>query len=184
MPTLLELLALWLPLGLVLVSFAEYAAHRWLMHRWLLYAFWFRHSILHHGRYYRTFDDEPHPVGREVNLRIAWGDTLLACALAAPLGFVSLDGLAVLYALAILHRWTWNAIHAEMHLCEGRWFTRCPGVRHVYDWLRWKHFLHHQQPNRNFNVTLPLFDFLFCTDARPRAEDYVAWAKLQSNQHH
>lgn len=165
----------WLILDLLIVSFVEYAAHRWLLHRRILDAFWFPHT-LHHKRYYRVFNHESDPIGRELNLRIRWRDTAYALLLTSPLFFLSPTGYAILFALAWLQRWGWNAIHAEMHLHENRCFARL----RIYQALAKYHFLHHQHPDRNFNVTLPLFDALLKTRARATAADERKWSALEA----
>lgn len=164
---------LWLILDLLIVSFAEYCAHRWLMHRPAIDAFSLPH-MKHHAVYYQQFDYEPDPRGKHLNLRIGWTDTLLACLVASPLALVSLRGYAILFALALCQRWTWNAIHSEMHLAEGRWFAHLA----LYQWLAHRHFLHHRHPDRNYNVTLPLMDLLFGTRARETPRDRFRWRNI------
>lgn len=166
-------IVLWLIADLLIVSLAEYCAHRWLMHKQTIEAFHFPHA-LHHGRYYRRFDYEPELRGRYLNLRIGWLDTILACLMASPLALVSLRGYGILFALALCQRWTWNAIHSEMHLNEGRWFASW----RVYQWLAHHHFLHHRHTDRNFNVTLPLMDLLFGTRARETGRDRSVWRAI------
>lgn len=166
---------LWLPLNLVIVSLVEYSAHRWLMHEPHVDAFWFPHAM-HHSKYYRQFNHEPNLLGKYYNLRITWSDTLLACVFASPLLFLSVSAYLILFVLALLHRWTWNAIHSEMHLNEGRWFSNLK----IYKGLRWLHFLHHRHPGRNFNVTLPLFDWVFRTQAIATKPDLEEWVKINS----
>jgi sterol desaturase/sphingolipid hydroxylase (fatty acid hydroxylase superfamily) len=54
-----------------------------------------------------------------------------------------------------------------------------PEKRPFANWWAYKfvarhHFLHHRYPDKNFNVALPIGDFLFGTTARPTAADWEA----------
>ena len=168
----------------VFISFGELAIHRHLMHRqrlpgWLyrvlpdLRAQFKNHALLHHGKYYDEFDHEPDPEGKTFNVRILWGDRLrlqitflpVAIALAFLVSWVS----ALTFAGTILlHNHLWGVVHMQMHLPEDDcWFRNTRYFRFISR----HHFMHHQQSNKNYNVVLPLADFVLGRAVGPRVSD-------------
>jgi hypothetical protein len=172
---LLTILA-WTLAGVLFASFAEYAVHRWLLHRPLVRHLWHVHAALHHGRYYRVFDHEEDPEGKYVNLAMSPWTTFAACLALLPLLLFSTVGGVVFVLMAILHAVAWNAIHSEMHLNRGRFFSGWG----AYRFLKWYHFLHHRHVNRNFNAVLPLADYVLGTAARPTVADVLEWRRLEA----
>ena len=163
----LELL-LWLAIGIVAISLGEWTLHRFLMHRrWWLHravctvdGIWRRHTVLHHHKYYKRFDHEPDEHGRHVNITLNPLQTAMygipAALLAAhlsPLGGV------VIACLVIGHHVAWDALHTEMHMPAGTWFSRTA----AYRFLRQYHLDHHRHTGYNFNVVVPLADYLMGT---------------------
>lgn len=167
-------------LTLIVISFAEYAAHRWIMHKRVIDFFWHEHTVQHHGWYYEVFDHEDDPEGKYVNLKISWASTILGLVLVSPIWFVWPLLFYCLVPAAFLHNWLWRTIHSEMHLNQQRFFSNW----RIFRWFKWYHFMHHQQPSHNFNVTIPLFDWVFRTRAKVRIWDEVEWSKLTSNKVH
>lgn len=160
--------ALWLVISLIAISFGEYVFHRWLMHRKpderneLLWPVWHRHAVQHHGWYYKNFDYEPDSIGRFVNIKLNWYQTALYGVPAAILaGLFSWVGAVVIGVLVVLHHVAWDDLHSEMHIPSNRWFAEM----RVYKFLRTWHEKHHQNPKKNFNVVVPLADFIFRTNA-------------------
>lgn len=169
-------LLFWLPFSIVLMSFIEYALHRWPMHNrafarvfpgaWPSFD---SHARLHHGRFYRgdSFDQEPDPAARYVGTAIQPGYSLLGLS---PLwgglwwAFGPLAGLSFAFVCAA-HAAAWTLVHGEMHEPQGRWFGRS----RPFQWLKTHHRLHHKHPNRNFNALLPGVDWLVGTYMRPYA---------------
>lgn len=148
---------------LIIMSFAEYAIHRWLMHRkrWLLGDVFRRHVTLHHSKYFKIFDKEDDAVGRTTNIRLeAWFSLLVGTPIWLTLAYLELwDWLVVGMVVVTLHAWLWSLIHNEMHNPTNVWWSYSP----IYRYLREYHRRHHESPHYNFNVVLPLFDFIFFT---------------------
>lgn len=162
------MLALYIILSVVLMSLIEYVAHRWFMHNKhigkiakFLYPIFEKHTLLHHRRFYRVFDSELDPAAKYINIKF---DT--ASHIAGALPFAALFWWLVCPELAItfvtvvaIHAQLWNHLHSEMHNPEGTWFSKLS----VYKFLRDYHKCHHDHPNKNYNVVIPLMDFVFGT---------------------
>lgn len=178
-------------LGLLLISFVEHAIHKHIMHRRRLFAWIYRllpdlltqfqnHAVLHHGTYYKQFDHEPNAEGKHFNLRILPPDTLRLVAaflpLLVPLAlFVSTVAAATVVVMIIGHNLVWGAVHTQMHIPEGNaWFRDTA----YYRFIARHHFMHHQQPGRNYNVVLPLADFVIGTVAKPGIRDVREMLRL------
>lgn len=161
----------------VLFSFVEWFAHRYLMHRKSLPSLLYRarayftdvyqnHAILHHRKFYKIYDHETDPVGRELNLRFIWTDYFVTNLIFAPIHviyllYLPIGSLALAFML-LCYMFLWNSLHTEMHIPSNRWFFRNP----VFRFLNRHHYLHHCHPGRNFNVVIPLADYLFGTAVR------------------
>jgi hypothetical protein len=161
----------WFAVLAVLMSFLEHQIHRSLMHRenflsrrLLSFSRMFEHhAILHHGQYSKVFDDEPVAAGEDRHLRLSIREGFLeVLPIAALLAIVSLEGAIILEIVVCLHHLIWNKIHIEMHKPEQRFFTDW----RVYKCLARHHYLHHKHPNKNFNVVLPLADYVLGTNIR------------------
>lgn len=157
----------WLIASLILMSFIEYAAHRWPMHnkamsKWpFMWGVFEKHTHFHHGRFYRNFDSERDPVAKYINLdmnpvtnvvglSVIWLPLIL---LGLPLAGYTFAGVVLVHALF------WNIIHEEMHEPKDRWFSRTGW----YNYLRDYHKTHHDFPSKNYNVILVGMDHLFGT---------------------
>jgi hypothetical protein len=180
--TLAALAVAFVLLNYVVASFLEHLIHRFLMHGRPLPQRWYRrlpylgdvfeaHALRHHGRWYRRFDHEPDPVGREENLAIRPLDTAMIVVAATPLWALELlvwaPGAAFLVGVIVLHSGVWNAIHRQMHLRGDAFFRDWAGYRLAARY----HFLHHRHPTRNFNLVCPLADHLLGRVARPSPGD-------------
>jgi hypothetical protein len=170
------------------IGIIEYLAHRYPMHRPTLSKYfgdrigylkrtYSDHAVLHHSEYYSCFNYEEDPVGKFQNLRLTAETTVAIIVLfALPMFFIDQITGIYLGCAAIIHAALWNLAHSEMHLANKPWFARTA----LYRLLEWHHFLHHQHPNKNFNVLFLLWDILFATRARATAVDLDVWRKLQS----
>jgi hypothetical protein len=173
-----------LMLDLLVWSFVEWWVHRRVMHRHLpalvyrlapyLEHAYRNHAVLHHRVFYSVYDDEPDEDGRELNLRFHVRDNVAANLFLAPLHALYLLlnplGSLALVLLITAYMFAWNALHVEMHIPSNRWYFR----HGVFRFLNRHHFLHHVRPHRNFNVVLPLADYLIGTVARPTAQERAA----------
>ncbi len=177
--------------GAVLITFAEYAIHRHVMHRkqfpgWVyrinpdMKAQFHNHAVLHHGTFYKSFDFEPTHEGKYFNLRILPGDTLRLLVVFSPLLtllvlFVSVYSAVTLAALIVVHNLLWGAVHVQMHVPEGnRWFRETAYFRFIAR----HHFMHHQRAGKNYNVVLPLADFIMGSATKPTLADVREMLRL------
>ncbi len=175
-------------LNCLLFSFVEWWVHRTLMHRRPLPKSWYRlsylaatfenHAVLHHQKFYEIYDYEPDPVGRELNIRFQWSDLLTSNLLLLPLHAaywsVSPVGSVALVSMLLCYMFSWNALHAEMHMPTNGWAFRNPGFR----FLNRHHYMHHMHPGRNYNVVFPLPDYLFGSVVHPSEREMKAMHDL------
>jgi len=165
----------------VLMSVIEHQVHCRLMHKKPRFFLWrdrparqrifMRHAVEHHGRYRAAFHDEPVPRGEDSGIRLSVGEGFFeALPVSVALGCLSTTA-AIMFPLVVcLHHVLWNQIHMEMHQPVGRPFARWAAFKYVAR----HHYLHHRYPDKNFNVALPVGDYLFGTVARPTAADWQA----------
>ncbi len=168
-PEVSELLVV--PLTLIAVNFAEYAAHRWMGHRKgknrLARLFYSRHSGDHHS----FFVGAAMPAESVRDWRVVLFPAYLIFAfligLIIPLGgllvYFDQHNIAYLYAASgIFGYLLYEVMHFSYHLPKGSFVERTPGWKH----LRRLHLLHHDRSRmarKNFNITLPVFDVLLNT---------------------
>jgi len=164
-------------LNLLLFCFIEWGAHRFLMHSKSLpksiygklsyFEDVFRnHAVLHHRKFYSIYDFEDDPEGKHLNLRFTVGDLVTSNVLLMPLHGLYFMwepvGSAALFCMLLTYMFLWNGLHTEMHIPTNRWYFR----NAVFRFLNRHHYLHHCHPGRNFNVVLPLPDYIFGTVVR------------------
>lgn len=163
--------------SLIVISFMEYMIHRYLMHEGLpewfykllpvLKNFMYQHRVLHHSVYYKQFDHEPDPVGRDLNIKIELWQSAIIGLLVLPVlviiaWLLSAVPVLIFVAFALAHNLTWNLIHSEMHKPKHAFWTRWG----IYKFLAQHHYMHHQDTHSNFNITVPLADFVLATHAK------------------
>jgi hypothetical protein len=179
------------PLSVLLITFGEHAIHRHTMHRkrfpsWVyrlnpdMSAQFHNHAVMHHGTYYKDFDHEPSAEGKFFNLRILPADTLRVLAGFAPvilaLAFlVSLYSAATLVLMVIAHNMLWSVVHVQMHVPEGNRFFRNSTY---FRFIARHHFMHHQRMGKNYNVVVPLADFVLGTATKPGLADVREMLRL------
>ncbi len=160
----------WFIFSCVLMSFIEHQVHSKLMHKKTV-AFnraFSAHAIEHHGHYSKIFADEPVAPGEDKEIRLTVHKApIKAIPFALLIALVSWPGAIVFVATVCFHHWVWNKIHLQMHKPEKRLFQ---------DWMAYKflaryHYLHHQYPNKNFNVVFPFADYVLGTNAHARRSD-------------
>ena len=177
--------------SILVISFGEYAIHRHVMHRkrfakWVyrlnpdMNAQFHNHAVLHHGTYYKEFDYEPSDEGKYFNLRILLGDTLRILVLFLPLLIalallVSLLSAATMVLMIVAHNLLWGVVHVQMHVPESnRWFRNTAYFRFIAR----HHFMHHQRVGKNYNVVVPLADFIMGSATKPRISDVREMLRL------
>lgn len=171
----------WFVAMVMLMSVIEHQVHCRLMHGKPRLAFtrglrfrrrmYTSHAVEHHGQYHAVFHDEPVPHGADRGIRLCvWEGLVEAAPMSLLLGCFSLTG-AIMFPLVVcLHHLTWNQIHLEMHKPANRFFANWA----AYKMVARHHFLHHRHPSKNFNVALPLGDYLFGTVAKATPADMLA----------
>jgi len=154
-------------IGIVGGSFFEWCLHRYLMHRRIpLFSYPFeRHALTHH-RIFKA--DETYHLQCEENkntVPMAWwnGPVLIAVAQIpfATLAFFA-GGMALLcgsFLASCLYYGAYEFLHWCMHIPKKRHVERSG----IFFRLNGHHLLHHRYMNKNFNVVLPLADFLLRT---------------------
>lgn len=161
------------PVTLVVASFVEYWAHRGPMHHRmpLVAAVFDRHTRRHH-RYFTASASrfESHRDGHAVFfpavLLVFFGAICAALGLAVAT-VASTEIAAVFVATAIAYYLTYEALHFAYH-CPAHWtLGRLPLVRVLAHHHRTHHARRHMN-KRNFNLVLPLFDWVFGTRAARR----------------
>jgi len=157
----------WFIFSCILMSFIEHFVHERLMHRRSVERFkktFEAHAIQHHSVDYRDyFCDEPVPPGEDKEIRLnVHKAPIKAIPFAAAIALVSWQGALVFIGVATLHHWIWNKVHLEMHKPEKRGFSNWP----AYKFLARYHYLHHEYPNKNFNVVFPFADYVLGTVAK------------------
>ena len=166
----------WFIFSCVLMSFVEHLVHSRLMHRTNFLSrhtasfkrVFKAHALVHHKHYSKIFSDEPVAPGEDKEIRLTVRKApIKAMPIAAPIALVSWEAAAMFVAVMTFHHWTWNKLHLEMHKPQQRLFSTWA----VYKFLARHHFLHHRYPNRNFNVVLPLADYLLRTRVRANEDD-------------
>src|ERR1700722_7853776 len=69
----------WFAVLVTLMSFIEHQIHRRLMHKKSFFSVYFpalnkifeHHAVLHHGQYYKIFDDKPVAPGQDRHIRLS-----------------------------------------------------------------------------------------------------------------
>ena len=142
----------------------EYLAHRFILHNHKLWLRFFQAHFSEHHKLTRRHGmiDPKYLMGLSRNLR----EVLILSSIAIihlPVFFVSVAGyIAILYSLVAYY-----TIHGLSHSVYG--FGR--------RWVPW-HYDHHlgKNPNRNWGVRLPVFDWIFRTRVFFRAtHDEAKW---------
>ncbi|HEY0138443.1 MAG TPA: hypothetical protein VGB85_30365 [Nannocystis sp.] len=175
----------------VFISFGEMVLHRHLMHRQQLWGWLYRvlpdlraqfknHAVLHHGRYYKEFDHEPDPAGKIFNVRILWGDSLrliitFSPVMAALWFLVSWVSALTFLLMLVGHNLLWGVVHMQMHVpVVDSWIGRTAYFRFISR----HHFMHHRQTAKNYNVVVPLADFVIGRVARRKVSDVREMLRL------
>ncbi len=138
----------------VMMAFAEYFIHRYLMHRQVLN---FRglkwvfeeHAIDHHfhGRNNKNID-------LPVYYHLIIGSPLIIfLALVDPVALVPL--MIVFW----MHSYLWTKIHRATHGLESNWISQT----RWYKTFENHHLMHHKYPGKNFGVVYIFMDYVFGT---------------------
>lgn len=162
-----------IPAALLFTNVGEYVAHRELGHKKRRWAklFYSRHTGDHHS----FFTHQDYLIDSSRDLRVVLFPAFLLVAVsalvAAPLGlllgWLLAPSAGWLFAGSLLLGYLfYELVHLCDHLPDGHPLTQLP----VFRQLREHHRLHHDPANatsRNFNVTLPITDWLLGTRLKP-----------------
>lgn len=153
--------------GVVFASFFEWTLHRFVMHRPVgKFDYPFQaHAVVHHGIYKADHTYHDQDEGHKHLIPMAWwnGPVLLVlCAIPFLVAswLTGHWGLLVGGVLACAAYYgTYEYLHYCMHLPRRRNVERSG----IFFRLNGHHLLHHRYMHKNFNVVLPLADFLMGT---------------------
>ena len=156
------------PLGLVVFNWGEYTVHRNFGHHksTLGALFYRRHTGDHHSFFVET--RMPYEQARDwrVILFPPWLIVLYSVFLTVPawwlLGFVNPDVAALFSATLLCGYLMYEVLHSCVHLPDDHALSRLPWLRH----MRRLHALHHRRDlmqTKNFNISFPLFDWIYGT---------------------
>jgi hypothetical protein len=160
----------WLAVSILLMSFLEHVIHRNLMHKRTFLSDRFtafkkmfeHHAVLHHVEYSKIFSDEPVPPKEDRHIRLSMSEGALeALPFCILFAIISIPGAIIFMGIVCTHHFIWNQIHLEMHKPQKRFFSDWP----IYKHLARHHYLHHKYPSKNFNVVLPIADYLIAGQA-------------------
>jgi hypothetical protein len=161
------------PLVMLLVNFAEYYAHRWLGHRKTKYGklFYSRHTGDHHSFFLEHSMDYEAIRDWRVVLFPVYLIFAFLFGLILPVGYLLSEvfgaNAAYIYAAAGISGYLfYEVMHFSYHIPRGHWAEKIFLVIPGWVALRHLHVLHHKREKMgeaNFNITLPIFDFLLGT---------------------
>jgi hypothetical protein len=163
-PTALELLTV--PVVLFLVNFNEWHIHRNILHArtWPLETLFWRHTPEHHVIFVR--DDMAMRSTREFRLVLIF---VISLPLTAALWFLVSHNVALLWVACTMgYTVAYEWLHLSYHVPESNPIARTALIRV----LRRHHAMHHTpelMQRWNFNVTVPLADWLLGTIYREQA---------------
>jgi sterol desaturase/sphingolipid hydroxylase (fatty acid hydroxylase superfamily) len=177
----IELLAI--PATLLLSNAVEWRSHRGVLHRrvWPVRVLYDRHTPIHHNVY--RYDSMAMRSTREFRLvLIPAAGVAAVIAISAPIAYAVARLLTyncgwIALATSGVYVLTYELTHLAYHMPEDSWVGRLPLV----GGLREHHRRHHHpalMQKWNFNVTVPLFDWIHGTRA---SDDTVERAVARSH---
>ncbi len=161
------------PVVMLLVNFAEYYAHRWLGHRKTQYGklFYSRHTGDHHSFFLENAMAYEAVRDWRVVLFPLYLIFAFVLGLIVPIGYFlselfSLNAAWIYAAAGISGYLFYEVMHFSYHIPRGHWVEKLFLVIPGWQALRHLHVLHHKRDkmgDANFNITVPVFDFLLGT---------------------
>jgi hypothetical protein len=165
------------------MSVIEHQIHRNRMHRKTMLSgrlpafkkVFERHALLHQGRYHKIFHDAPVPHGQDRHVRLSRKAGFLeALPISALIATSAWQGAMSFLMVGCLHHSMWKQIHMERPKPEKRFFRHWSTDK----FLARDHYLHHKSPPKNFNVVLPLADYVLGTHIRANQSDLEDMSRL------
>lgn len=150
------------------ISLVEYVVHRTFMHHMrtatrlgsnFLKQLCRNHMSLHHKKDYHhtSAHDEQDDVRWQVSLAGFLPNVVICFALTC---IDPISG-ATMFVVGTIYGIVWWTVHSEMHRQEGRAFSG----NAFFCYIERRHRLHHKYPKTNYNLLLPLWDWVFATEA-------------------
>ena len=146
-------------------SFFEWTLHRFLMHRPLVWGYPYRaHALTHHRVFKADTTYHIQQKNDQHDVTFAWWNAPLLIGIHVPVlwGVQCLLGVHVMVAgtaAMSFYYFLYEYLHWCMHVPSNRWFERTGTFR----WINAHHLAHHRRMWTNFNVVLPLADFVLRT---------------------
>ncbi|MCW5935996.1 MAG: hypothetical protein KIT11_01650 [Fimbriimonadaceae bacterium] len=172
----------------VFASVIEGLFHRYILHtpqkkllRGLLIPSYISHSVEHHPAYrgedyHRDAPETEQPISLGPMM---WPATMLVTSpitIAVWLTLGPAAGIAV-PATFTLYYIAYEFLHWHMHFTrpdgEPRWYHSWPPSRQLFQWFDKRHYIHHMDDSRNYNVVLPFYDIF--TGHYSLSEESVPW---------
>jgi hypothetical protein len=187
--------ALSFAIAYAIMSFVEYATHRWMLHTNTVDRLFPNapylyvkgplkdHAVSRHSHFYKCFRREDDLFGKHVGLFIP--PTFYLCIFVSiGLLLLLVDWISALYfvAFVVAHNLVWNKFHEVMHFYTKPWYLRVPLVGWWFRVVEYYHFLHHQHRDKNFNAFLPLCDWLLGTLAEETELDREVWNRVNAGE--
>lgn len=165
---------LYLVIAYVWGSFTEWYVHKNLMHgRSLRFPSIPRDHATHHKAYYAQFvgaDDSD-----DKNLSLCLEHILIGLSPVLVVSLlVNIKFCLFLLGFGLLYFYLFDRLHSAQHLEAS--FIPGPWKRAMV----FHHFLHHQHPQRNFGIVLPLADWVMGTVATPTFADKRKWVTVKN----
>ncbi len=164
-----------LPAFWVFANFFEWTVHRFPMHRPMFPRVMYRnHTLIHHG----AFDEKTMAMdnARELSLiMMPWYTIMMLLVAASPAGILAalvggLPLVGIFYVGALSYFLFYETVHALYHVAPERLIRFGIGGVGLFAKMRAHHAHHHvrrRMAHVNFNVTVPLADFVLGTRERP-----------------
>lgn len=163
-------------LVVIFSSNAEWALHRFIMHRPLLgfnYAYE-AHAKIHHVRfgYEQNYVSSDEKEDRVKKIPMAWWNGFVICAIGTPIFMGLVYVLTYPFNPHLGFRWwifcyavmySYYLVYEYIHWCMHLPKSRKVEMIGVFRWLNGHHLLHHRYMKKNFNVVLPLADWMWGT---------------------
>jgi hypothetical protein len=160
------------PIAFLVANLVEYLAHRYPMHHRTrgLTIFYDRHTVVHHNFY--THEAMAAESSRDFKMILFPANVAVAFVLGvgAPIAalfywVVSPNAGWLFLGTALFYYLTYEWLHWSYHQPAGHWVRGVPGI----SILSRHHTLHHdprQMTKLHFNITYPIFDWVFGTTSR------------------
>ncbi len=158
-----------IPVGFVIANLVEYLGHRYLLHinfkiSRIAYV---EHTIKHH-HYFTDESIDMEDAGDLHRILFPWfGVLFFVAGIGGPIALATyflwdFTAAALIFLVSVSYFLLYETIHLICHVPDQSWIFYVPGLLR----LKRHHQLHHKlslMNTTNFNIALPLFDYVFKT---------------------